>query len=103
MIVIRIIFLSMQANEVGGSSPTELEGAQRCFKFLKQLGLVITVFISDQHRGIGKWIREVCPQTTHFYDIWHVARSLTKKLLKASKEKGCEAIQNWMKGIRRHL
>jgi solute carrier family 8 (sodium/calcium exchanger) len=29
--------------------------------------------------------------------------SLTKKLLKATKEKGCEVIKDWMKGIRRHM
>ena len=81
----------------------ELEGAKRCFQFLEQLGLTITVFISDRHRGIAKWIREVCVKTTHYYDIWHVARSVTKKLLHASKEKGCEIIKDWMKGIRRHL
>ena len=59
--------------------------------------------MSDRHRGIAKWIREVCKETTHYYDIWHVARSVTKKLLAASKEKGCEIIKEWSKGIRRHL
>ncbi|KAK2552961.1 hypothetical protein P5673_025663 [Acropora cervicornis] len=66
-------------------------------------GVTTGVFIPDRHRGIPKWIRENCPGTTHFYDIWHVARSVTKKLLAASKEKGCEIIQDWMKGIRRHM
>ena len=81
----------------------ELEGAKRCFTFLRQLGLTISVFVSDRHRGIAKWIREACKDTTHYYDIWHVARSITKKLLKASKEKGCIVIKDWMKGIRLHL
>lgn len=81
----------------------ELEGAKRCFQFLERLGLTITVFISDRHRSIAKWIREVCVKTTHYYDIWHVARSVTKKLLQASKQKGCEIIKDWMRGIRRHL
>ena len=63
----------------------------------------VSVFVSDRHRGIAKWIREVCKETTHYYDIWHVARSVTKKLLAASKEKGCEIIKEWSKGIRRHL
>ena len=93
----------LQANETGGSYQTELEGVKRCFGFLQRLGVKIGVFISDRHRGIAKWIRENCPGTTHFFDIWHVARSVTKKLLAASKEKGCEIIQDWMKGIRRHL
>ena len=59
--------------------------------------------MSDRHRGIAKWIREVCKETTHYYDIWHVARSVTKKLLAASKEKGCEIIKECSKGICRHL
>ena len=92
-----------QANETSGSQQTELEGCKRSFAFLKQLGLTVSVFISDRHRGIGKWIRESCPGTKHYFDIWHVARSITKKLLKGSKEKGCEIIACWIKGIRKHL
>ena len=92
-----------QANETGGSQQTELEGAKRCFSHLQRLGLSIAVFVSDRHRGIAKWIRENCPNTNHFFDIWHVARSVTKKLLSASKEKGCEIIKDWMKGIKRHM
>lgn len=39
----------------------------------------------------------------HFYDIWHVSKSFTKKLLKASKEKGCEQLKNWVKALRNHM
>lgn len=81
----------------------ELEGCKRSFQFLKELGLANSECISDRHRGIGKWIRESCPNTKHFFDIWHVARTVTKKLLKASKEKGCEVISSWIRGIRKHL
>lgn len=81
----------------------ELEGVKRTFSFLEQLGLVISVFISDRHRGIAKWIRETHLATKHFYDIWHVARSITKRMLKASKEKGYEVIKDWMKGVRNHV
>ena len=80
-----------------------LREQKRCFQFLQQLGLKVSGFVPDRHRGIAKWIREVCKETTHYYDIWHVARSVTKKLLAASKEKGCEIIKEWSKGIRRHL
>lgn len=86
-----------------GSQQTELEGAKICFDYLQRLGLSIAVFVSDRHRGIAKWIRENCVNTKHFFDIWHVASSITKKLLSASKEKGCVVIKDWMKGIRRHL
>ena len=92
-----------QANETGGSQQTELEGAKRCFAYLKGVGLAVGTFISDRHRGIAKWIRENCNGTTHFFDIWHVAKSVTKKLLKASKETGCDKISLWCRGIKRHL
>jgi solute carrier family 8 (sodium/calcium exchanger) len=81
----------------------ELDGAKQSFSNLNKDGIPIKVFISDRHRGIAKWIRECQPLTKHFYDIWHVARSIHKKLLKASKEKGCEILKLWMKGIRNHL
>lgn len=80
-----------------------MEGAKRCFAYLKTLGLTVGVFVSDRHRGIAKWIRENCATTKHYFDIWHIARSVTKKLLVLSKEKGCGIIKDWMKGIRRHI
>ena len=81
----------------------ELQGAKPCFDFILLAGLAICVFISDRHLGIAKWIRENHPKTSHFYDIWHVARSITKKLVKAGKQKGYEKITYWVKGVQRHL
>ena len=80
-----------------------MEGCKRCFKHLENTGVAIKIFISDRHKSIAKWIREQRRNTKHFYDIWHVAKSVTKNLLKISKEAGCEIIQHWMKAIRRHL
>lgn len=82
----------------------ELEGAKRSFaKIKEQEKLTIDTFVSDRHRGIGKWIKETQKDTTHFYDIWHQAKSITKKILKISKEKGCEILAEWMKSIKNHL
>ena len=81
----------------------ELEGAKRSFHFLSIMGLPIRTFISDRHRGIAKWIRECQPNTRHFFDIWHIARSIGKAMLKASKFVGCDRIKDWMKAVRNHL
>ena len=81
----------------------ELEGAKRSFSYLKSVGLSISVFISDRHRGIAKWIRECQPGCSHFFDIWHISRSIGKSMIKLSKEKGCEKIGDWVKGVRNHL
>ena len=81
----------------------ELEGAKRCFAYLQTAGVSIKKFISDRHAGISKWLRETQGGTKHFFDIWHVARSITKKMMKAGKENGCEIILQWIKGVRNHI
>ncbi len=81
----------------------ELAGAKRCFSFLKKSGLKIKTFISDRHRGIAKWIRTTEKETVHFYDIWHIAKSIIKMVLKASKDKTCGILKNWTKAIKTHL
>ena len=81
----------------------ELDGAQRCFKFLKDSGLPIPIFISDSHKGIEKWIQTSEKETQHFSDLWHACKGLSKKILNASKEKGWELLVFWIKGIRTHL
>ena len=92
-----------QANESGSSNSMERDGAKRCFNFLSQAGLKISIFISDRHISISKWIREIQVSTSHFHDLWHVSNCLCKKLLQASKEKGHKIIKAWIKGIRNHL
>ena len=81
----------------------ELQGAVQCFSFLKDAGLSIVTFVSDRHQSIAKWIRANQPDTSHFFDICHVTRSLCKKMLQVSKEGGCEVIKEWTKGVRRHI
>ena len=36
-------------------------------------------------------------------DIWHVAHSITKQMIKLGKEKGCEKITDWVKGAQNHM
>lgn len=105
-----VFSLPNQANKTGGSSQMELEGAKRAFAYLISVGLEIAVFVSDRRRGIAKWRCECQSNTAHFFDIWHVARSIGKKIwswvnrkavrelasgLKVSKTI-CRALKNWL-------
>ena len=81
----------------------ELDGAKKCIAFIEKNSLPIKALITDRHKGLAKWMREKHPEIIHFFDIWHIAKSLCKELLKASKEKGCDIIKDWMTGIRNHL
>ena len=98
-----VVINPRQANETGGSSPMELEGAKRSFYYLQSVGLSIPVFISDRHRGMAKWIRECQPGCAHFFYIWHIAISIGKATIKLAKEKGCEKISDWVKDVCNHL
>ncbi|XP_015749236.1 PREDICTED: uncharacterized protein LOC107329014 isoform X2 [Acropora digitifera] len=77
--------------------------ANRAFSFLQSAGVAVKVFISDRHRGIAKWIRECQAACPHYFDIWHVARPISKAMIKLGKEKGWEKIADWVKGTRNHL
>ena len=81
----------------------EPEGAKRCFASILGAGLKISVFISDRHKSIACWLREHHPGTLHLYDLWHVCKSVCKKILKASKKKGYEVLKEWMRSIKKHL
>lgn len=81
----------------------ELEGVKRAFHFLQLHTLSVPTFVSDRHYGIAKWIREEQPLTKHYFDLWHVAKSITRKIASNGKEKGCEQLLLWIKGIRNHL
>ena len=77
----------------------EVAGAKACFDFLLTVaGLTIPVFISDRHRGVAKWIRECHPQVKHFFDTWHIAKGIAKKMLAASKKNGFETVGKWITG-----
>ena len=78
----------------------ELAGAKRCFSHLKKSDLKIKTFILDRHRGIGKWIRTSEKETMHYYDIWHIAKSIIKMVL---KDKSLAVLKYWTKAIKTHL
>ena len=59
----------------------ELEGAKRCFSYLKKCGLAINIFISDRHRGIAKWIMLSFLKGTHW-----LACILMKNVKRRSKQ-----------------
>ena len=67
-----------QSNETARSQQTELEGVKKFFCFFEAFWFVNWYFC------VCAWIRENCVNTTHYFDIWVVARSQAKKLLALS-------------------
>ncbi|KAI4805509.1 hypothetical protein KUCAC02_010119 [Chaenocephalus aceratus] len=91
----------VQSSEVPSSTWCELEGLKRSIDFLKEQHMQVSALITDQNREVAKWVREeLCPGgTSHFFDIWHIGKSLGKALDAASKERECEDLKLWRPAI----
>ncbi|XP_039667161.1 uncharacterized protein LOC120565424 isoform X2 [Perca fluviatilis] len=98
----RIIDLQLvQSNEVGGSYHMEKEGLKRCLDLLDSNGLVMDYIVTDRHPQIQKYLRE--RSITHFYDVWHFEKGLSKKLDKVAQNKDCGVLKKWLRSIKSHV
>ena len=77
-------FIFIQSNQTTSSSAMEFMGHQQALTFLlANTAMNITIYITDRHSQITKWMRTECPALckqygkqviTHFFDRWHVAK-----------------------------
>ncbi|XP_057715805.1 uncharacterized protein LOC130931222 [Corythoichthys intestinalis] len=92
----------VQSNEVGGSYHMEPERLVRSLRVLEQFVRVGTL-VTDGHVTVNTLIRQQFPHIKHFFDIWHIGKSLKKKLENLSKLRGFEALKPWIGSIINHL
>ncbi|XP_023137933.1 uncharacterized protein LOC111576454 [Amphiprion ocellaris] len=93
----------MQSSEVGSSVNMEKEGLIRSLNFLEASGVKINTIVTDTHPQIQKYLKEQKPEVTHFYDMWHVAKGVSKKLEALAKEQKCDKVKKWQKRVVNHL
>ena len=78
----------------------ETEGLQRCLTNVLSSGLQIDSIATDRDTSVGALMKTKYP---HQYDIWHVAKSIGKKLVQKGKTKKCETVLSWVQFITNHL
>lgn len=63
---------------MGSSTAIEYEGFCRSMEYLLSLIAVkaFFYFVSDRHSSITKHMREQLPQIIHYFDIWHLKKSM---------------------------
>ncbi|XP_059361052.1 uncharacterized protein LOC132098844 [Carassius carassius] len=95
----------VQSSEVPSSSWCELEGLKRSMQFLMDQDMQVSALITDRNRQVAKWVREkMCSEgTKHFFDVWHIGKSVQKALDAAAKERDCEDLKLWRPAIINHL
>lgn len=95
-------FQLVQSNEVKSSVHMELEGLKRGIQQLEDAGLQIDNIITDRHGMVRKFMRTEHPDKNHYFDVWHVAKGISKKLESASKKRDCADIRPWIKSSVNH-
>ncbi|KAK3715783.1 hypothetical protein QZH41_018834 [Actinostola sp. cb2023] len=98
-----IHFELVQRNEAGNSGAMEMIGFKRSLSYLLGCGLAISTFISDRHSSIAKYMREQMTGITHYFDLWHLKKSVRKALTKIACESKCEALKEWIYPCLNHL
>ncbi|XP_008280196.1 uncharacterized protein LOC103357415 [Stegastes partitus] len=93
----------MQSSEVGSSANMETEGLMRSLSFLESSGVTIKAVVTDRQPQIQKYLKEQKPDITHFYDMWHIAKGVSKKLEALAKEQKCDKVKKWQKCVIKHL
>ncbi|XP_028444628.1 uncharacterized protein LOC114562455 [Perca flavescens] len=95
----------VQSNEVGGSYHMEKEDLTRSLALLESRGVKLDCIVTDRHPQVQKFLRE--RNITHYYDVWHMAKGISKKLEAISKQKDSQKerkkLKKWMKSINNHI
>ena len=93
----------VQVSETTSSVAMEKLGFQRCMKSLATDHVTPSLVATDRHVGIRALIKKDYPNIVHQFDVWHLAKSIKKKLLDAAKKKTCEALAPWIQSVSNHL
>ncbi|XP_052767015.1 uncharacterized protein LOC128207876 [Mya arenaria] len=92
-----------QCTETSSSVHMEKHGLEKCLGHLQDNEITVDVLATDRHVQIRKYLTDKWPDINHQFDVWHLAKSVGKKLSKKSKQKGCERLSTWIKSVVNHL
>ena len=87
-------------SDVGSSVAMEKEGLQCCLDNLMTQGVTITSVATDRHTGVASLMKKEYSFVDHQYDVWHMAKSITKNEQKGLKQ---SIVVNSTNAISNHL
>ena len=96
-------FHIVQVSEVTNSNAMEREGFKRCMENIQGKGATVKVVATDRHASIKSDMKQIYPNIDHQFDVWHLAKSVTKKLTEKAKKKDCGNLFPWIKSVSNHL
>jgi len=66
-------------------------------------GIKVDTISIERHPQIKKEMRVDHGEIYHQFNPWHLGKSVSKKLAKASKKSGCDDLASWIPSIVNHL
>ncbi|XP_041443251.1 uncharacterized protein LOC121401647 [Xenopus laevis] len=66
-------------------------------------GVDIKILATDRHSSVRLLMKTKFKNINHQFDVWHICKSLVKKLTAASKKKNCKDLATWIGPITNHL
>ena len=61
---------------MGSSTAMEYEGFKRSMTVISAQPCGVSTFVSDRHTSVVKHMREQLAHIIHYYDLWHVEKSM---------------------------
>lgn len=98
-----VSFSVVQVTEVSSSNAMEKEGLVRCLDSLEEDDINISMITTDRHTSITSTMQKEYSHITHQYDVWHLSKSIVKKLHKKAQLKKNEDLNNFIQSISNHL
>lgn len=98
-----LVFVIVKVSETTSSSKMEVEGFRKCMNYLLDLGFRIEILATGRHVQIRSIMNKEYKNVQHQFDVWHLCKSVKKKLVAKSKLRGCEDLHFWIKSICNHL
>ncbi|XP_070552057.1 uncharacterized protein [Ptychodera flava] len=100
--ILSIITMDKRATD---KKSTNLEKA--CFQLsldaLQEKGLQIKEVVTDAHMQVTSLMKKSYPGIKHSHDMWHAAKNLCKKIVKAGQNKECKGLLKWTSHIVNHF
>ncbi|KAG0444969.1 hypothetical protein HPB47_008542 [Ixodes persulcatus] len=81
----------------------EKEGLIKLLEFFKEKRIHVKSLGTDRHPAIRKHMEVHEPGTAHYFDIWHISKSVKKKLNAAQKRAGCQPLEEWTQATTNHM
>ena len=98
-----IDFRVVHKGQVANSSLMEKEGLKIVLARLQDSGVIKKSLATDRHKQIRKYMREEHQEIKHQFDVWHVTKSIKKKLVAAANKKENQDLMPWIKSIINHF